>query len=96
MKIGYLFVQTSFKVGELRLKFAESLCRAKRLIYVTTAGGPIMNYNFGFDYVSALAQLYYGIPDVRCFSAEMLDIIGADVPAIMADAKAAIDKDLGE
>ena len=74
----------------------ESLCRAKRLIYVTTAGGPIMNYNFGYDYVSALAQLYYGIPDVRCFSAEMLDIIGADVPAIMADAKAAIDKELGE
>lgn len=69
----------------------ESLCRAKKLIYVTTAGGPIGAYNLGFEYVKALAQLYYGIPEIQCFTAENLDIVGADVTAIMAAAKQAVD-----
>lgn len=68
------------------------LCRAKRLIYVTTAGGPIGEYNLGFDYVKALATLYYGIPAVKCFTAEFLDVIGADVPGIMDAAKRAVDE----
>ena len=40
------------------------------------------------------ATLYYGIPEVKCFTAEFLDIVGADVPAIMAKAKAAVDQEL--
>lgn len=72
--------------------FPAGLCKAKKLIYVTTSGGPIMSYNFGYDYVKALAQLYYGISDVTCFTAENLDIIGADVPAIMDKAKKAVDE----
>lgn len=74
--------------------FPAGMCKAKKLIYITTAGGPIGEYNLGFDYVKALATLYYGIPEVKCFSAEFLDIIGADVPAIMAKAKDAVDKEL--
>lgn len=62
------------------------MCRAKRLIYVTTAGGPIGENNFGFEYVKALAQNFYGIRDVQCFSAEGLDIYGADTGAIMEEA----------
>ena len=72
--------------------FPIGLCRAKKLIYVTTAGGPIGEYNLGYDYVQALARLYYGIPETQCFSAEFLDIIGADVPAIMDAAKKTVDK----
>lgn len=74
--------------------FPAGLCRAKKLIYVTTAGGPIGEYNLGFDYIKALATLYYGIPEVKCFTAEFLDIVGADVPAIMATAKDTVDKEL--
>ncbi len=74
--------------------FPAGMCRAKKLIYVTTAGGPIGDYNLGFDYVKALATLYYGIPEAVCFSAEFLDIIGADVPAILAKAKQAVDNEL--
>lgn len=62
------------------------LCRAKRLIYVTTAGGPVY-YNFGFEYVKTLAENFYGIKDVRLFKAENLDIEGADVKEIMQAAK---------
>ena len=62
------------------------LCRAKKLIYVTTAGGPIFA-NMGFDYVQALCRGFYGISEVTCVKAEGLDIIGADVEAILDEAK---------
>ena len=67
------------------------LCRAKRMIYVTTSGGPIIK-NFGFDYACALAQSFYGISDVRCVSAEGLDIRGADADAIMFSAKETVKR----
>ena len=35
----------------------EGLCRAKRLIYVTTAGGYIPENNFGYDYVRQLCTV---------------------------------------
>ena len=66
------------------------LCRAKKLIYVTTAGGPI-RCNFGYEYVDALAKNFYGIKDVSCIKAEGLDIHGADANAIMQNAKNSIN-----
>ena len=66
------------------------LCRADRLYYVTTAGGHYVPEAFGFGYVKALAQNYYGIQDVRQIEAAGLDIDGADVPAIMKEAEAAL------
>ena len=66
-------------------------CRyCKRLVYVTTAGGPIF-YNFGFKYVSAIAKGFFGIDEVDCVKAEGLDVYGADILAIMNNAKALID-----
>ena len=66
------------------------LCRAKRLFYVMTAGGSYVPEAFGFGYVRALAQGFYGIPDVRQVQAVGLDIAGADVDAIMAAAEATL------
>ena len=63
--------------------FPRGLCRAKKLIYVTTAGGPIISDEYGYGYVKALAQNFYGIPDVCQVKAEMLDVIGADVNGIL-------------
>jgi FMN-dependent NADH-azoreductase len=62
------------------------MCKAKKLIYVTTSGGPII-HNFGYDYVSALAKGFYGIAEVQCVSAQGLDIYGADIAKIMEEAK---------
>ena len=62
---------------------ARGLCRAKKLIYITTAGGPIISDEYGFGYVKALAQGFYGIRDVCQVKAEGLDIIGADVEGIL-------------
>ena len=65
----------------------QSLCKAKNLYYVTTAGGFIGENNFGFDYIKALANGFFGISNVRFFSAEGLDIYGADVEGIMQKTK---------
>ena len=61
------------------------LCKAKRLIYVTTAGGPIISDEYGYGYVRTLAQAFYGIADVSQVKAEGLDVIGADVETILKD-----------
>lgn len=63
----------------------KGLCKAKRLIYVTTSGGPII-HNFGFEYVAALAKSFYGINEVKFISAQGLDIEGADADTIMRGA----------
>ena len=36
-------------------------CKAKKLYYVTSSGGYIGNNNFGFDYVKALCNNFFGI-----------------------------------
>lgn len=66
--------------------FPISLCKARRMIYVTTAGGPIFA-NFGYDYCKAVCEGYFGIRDCLCIKAEGLDIDGADVDSIMEKAK---------
>ena len=73
----------------------QGLCKGKRLIYVTTAGGPIL-HNLGYDYVSLLAKNFYGIDTVECVRAEGLDIYGADVAKIMEEAKRSLDVFTGE
>lgn len=70
------------------------LCRAGRLVYVTTAGGPILRPDHGFGYVRSLAETFFGIRQVQRFSAEGLDIVGADVEGLLARALAEIDRDI--
>jgi len=67
------------------------LCKAKKLFYVTTAGGKIFNYEYGYGYVKALAEGFYGIGETVCFSAEGLDICGADMQQILTAARERID-----
>jgi FMN-dependent NADH-azoreductase len=56
----------------------QGLCKAKKLIYVTTSGGPIFK-NFGYEYVSTIAKTFFNIEDtvacppakVKCFHREV-------------------------
>ena len=68
------------------------LCRASRLFYVTTAGGYYVPEEYGFGYIKALSQNYYGIQDVRLITASGLDVNGADVGAIMRTAEDALSE----
>ena len=70
----------------------EPLCRAKRLYYVTTAGGALVPEEYGFGYVKALAENFYGIPEVKLIQAVGLDIVGADVEGILRECEKEIDE----
>ena len=60
----------------------RGLCRAKRLIYVTTAGGKyVPDYSYG--YIESLVKGAFGIKETALVKAEMLDIEGFDAEKIM-------------
>ena len=69
----------------------KSLCRAKKLFYITTSGGMIDDESFGFGYIKALSKQFYKIPEITLIKAEKLDIIGQDVNLILNNAKQKID-----
>ena len=64
----------------------KGLCKAKKLYYVTTAGGFIHSDSFGYGYVKTLAQTFFGIDDCVSITAEGLDIVGADIEGIIKEA----------
>ncbi len=64
----------------------RGLCTAKEIYYVMTAGGNYVPEEFGFGYVRALAQGYYGIRNVKLIKAVGLDLEGADAEQILKKA----------
>jgi FMN-dependent NADH-azoreductase len=59
------------------------LCKTQKLYYVMTAGGAYVPEEFGFGYIKALAQNFYGIQDVELIKATGLDIQGNDAEEIV-------------
>ena len=66
---------------------SKSRCKAKKLTYITTAGGVIPERNFGFDYVKAVAEEFFKISEFKYVKAEKFDIYGEDTGKIMENAK---------
>lgn len=62
----------------------KGLCKANKLYYVTTAGGPY-DGRYSYDYFKTLCNDYFGIKEVQLIKAEMLDIIGRNADAIVGD-----------
>ena len=88
-------------VGGITFRYSEegrpqSLCKAKALHYVTTSGGFIGQNDYGFSYVNALAQNFFGIHEVHRYAAEGLDIFGSDIDAVMRKAKLEISEASGD
>ena len=52
---------------------SEGLCNARKMLYLTTAGGPIEGINYGSDYLASLCKLY-GIGSYHFIGAPMLDV----------------------
>ena len=67
-----------------------ALCRGTKLYYVTTVGGYLGKYNYGFDQAKALFELYFGFEESVCVAAEGLDIVTNDAAAIMDEALEAV------
>lgn len=70
----------------------RGLCRAQKVYYVTTAGGDYVPEEFGYGYIKALSNGYFGIMDVRLIMAKGLDIVGADVEAILEECISKIEE----
>lgn len=64
----------------------QGLCRAQKLIYITTCGGLIGKNNTGERYIRGLCEMF-GIREFAALTAQGLDIEGADVKQILAQAK---------
>lgn len=72
----------------------KGLCKANRLFYITTAGGPILHRNCGFDYIKTLCGDMFGFTDLDYVAAESLDVIGVDVEAVLQEAEARLREKL--
>ena len=71
---------------------ALGLCNAKRMVFVTTAGGAIPENDHGYSYVRDVFSGFFGIKDTMCIKAENLDILGVDVEEILRAAEAEIEE----
>ena len=74
--ITFKYTEEGYPVG---------LCKAKKLYYVTTAGGMFFPEEYGFGYIRALAENFYGIKECIMFKAVGLDINGADEEQILLE-----------
>ena len=70
---------------EYRKGCPTGLCKAKRLVYVTTAGGEIFS-EFGYAYVKAIANNFFGIQDTIAYRATNLDVQGISADALLQEA----------
>lgn len=71
----------------------SSLCTARRLVFITTAGGYIPENDHAFGYIESLAHDFWGISEVICYKADGIDIIGNDKEAILQSVCDQIDAD---
>jgi len=83
-------VGITFKYSENGIP--QTMCKAKKLIYITTAGGAIISDDYGFGYTKAISEAFYGIKDIEYYKAEGLDVIGANIENILNITKQEIDK----
>lgn len=58
------------------------LCRAKKLLFLTTAGGPLEGRNCGSDYWRALSA-FFGISEYHFLGAAMQDVIEIDHESLL-------------
>lgn len=85
----------NISVGGLTFVYTEEgypkgLGKVRRLLYVTTAGGPIEGRNCGFDYVKILCGDMLGVPQLDFAAAENLDVWGVDVEGTLVQAEEAL------
>ena len=68
---------------------SEGLCKADKLLYITTGGGPVYNRNHGYEYIKALSGML-GIHNTHCVAGEFLDVADGPCRENMRKAKEAL------
>ena len=92
-----IFIE-NMNIGDLTFKYENdgnitSLIKCKKLYYITTAGGNIINDSYGYGYIKEVFSMFYGVKDIEYIKAEGLDIYGNNPDEIMKIIKNKIDKD---
>ena len=64
----------------------HSLCKAKKLTFITTAGGYIPENDHAFSYIKDLCEVFFDIREIRYVKADGLDVYGNDPVQILKDA----------
>lgn len=82
-----VYIENIYSIG-IVTKYSEDgrpqgLCKAKKLYYVTTAGGRY-NPRFSYDYIEYLVKGMFGIKETELICAEYLDIEGNDAEEILS------------
>lgn len=89
LKIYFENISATGVTFEYRKGRPFGLCRARKLIYVTTAGGEIF-YDFGYSYVKALAVNFYGIEKTLSYRAENLDVRGISAEDLLKEVEISV------
>lgn len=58
-----------------------SLCQAKKLVLILTAGGNVPENDCAISFIRTLCKEFWNIEDVQYYYADGIDLIGADVNA---------------
>ncbi len=82
-ELTFIYTETGEALGQ---------CSAKRMVFVTTAGGYIPENDHAYGYVRDVLTGFFGIEDTMCIKAEGLDIAGADIEGILKAAEEEIDE----
>ena len=61
----------------------RSLCKAKKMIYVTTSGGPIINHDLGYGYIKTVCEAFFHVEEFEYVEAQCLDLKGNDAMEIV-------------
>ena len=56
-----------------------SLCQAKKLVLIMTAGGYVPENDCAISYLQTLCKEFWKIEDVRYYYADGIDLVGVDV-----------------
>lgn len=68
----------------------HGLCKGDRIFYLTTAGGPILDRNCGFDYLKTLCSNMMGFTKIDYVAAECTDVVGYPVEEELEKAEARV------
>lgn len=81
-------------VPNIAFKYTEKgsvgLCKASKIIYISTAGG-FCKKNLGAEYIEEIAKMY-GITGFEEFTLGGLDIVGADIEALVKQGCETVEK----
>lgn len=67
------------------------MCRAKQLVYICTAGGPLISDAYGYGYVKMLCDTFWQIPETVHFYAENLDMPFVNVDRALDEVRKEMD-----